>query len=379
MNNPHNKIIIGINACRARSGGAYIHLKNILNYLDKEKFNIHKIHIWSHKKLLNTLDDKDWIIKHNPSKLESNIVAQVFWEKQELLKQLLLTECSILFNIDAGSLCRFKPMVTMSRDMLSYEPKEIVRFGFLQILRLIVLRYVQNLSLQNSHSVIFLTKYAGNKIQQYTGKLKNVSIINHGLGKNFKSMKKKKFNPNIRLKCIYISNVFPYKHQAEVIDGVNLVKKQGYDIKLELVGIGQDKLSNKILKKIRTIDPKNKFIEAKEFQDHKIIPNLIDAADIFIFASSCENMPNTLVEGMSMQIPIICSNYGPMPEVLEDGGLYFDPEKPKELEKCILNLIKKPDLADRLAKKAKQISAKYSWEKCSNDTFSLIKNIVEKK
>ena len=157
------------------------------------------------------------------------------------------------------------------------------------------------------------------------------------------------------------------------------MKKQGYDIKLQLVGIGQDKLSNKILKKIRTIDPKNKFIEAKEFQDHKIIPKLIDAADIFIFASSCENMPNTLVEGMSMQIPIICSNYGPMPEVLEDGGLYFDPEKPKELEKCILNLIKKPDLADRLAKKAKQISAKYSWEKCSNDTFSLIRNIVEKK
>ena len=38
----------------------------------------------------------------------------------------------------------------------------------------------------------------------------------------------------------------------------------------------------------------------------------------FIFASTCENMPNILIEGMSSGLPILCSNYLPMPEFLKD-------------------------------------------------------------
>ena len=29
---------------------------------------------------------------------------------------------------------------------------------------------------------------------------------------------------------------------------------------------------------------------------------------------------------MASGIPIACSNRGPMPEILRDGGIYFDPE-----------------------------------------------------
>ena len=160
-----------------------------------------------------------------------------------------------------------------------------------------------------------------------------------------------------------------------MIDGVNLVRSQGFNISLKLVGITKNKLSSKILEKINSIDPKNKYITAEEFCDHDDLPKLIDDSDIFIFASTCENMPNTLIEGMSMQVPIICSNYGPMPEVLGDGGLYFDPEKPLELANCLLKLIKDPKLAYNLALRSKYLSNRFSWEKCSDETFSLLKKI----
>ena len=35
-------------------------------------------------------------------------------------------------------------------------------------------------------------------------------------------------------------------------------------------------------------------------------------------------MPNTLVEAMASGLPIACSDRGPMPEVLGDGGVLFD-------------------------------------------------------
>ena len=57
-----------------------------------------------------------------------------------------------------------------------------------------------------------------------------------------------------------------------------------------------------------------------------ICRRLLADANLFVFASSCENMPNTLVEAMAIGLPIACSDRGPMPEVLRDGGVYFDPE-----------------------------------------------------
>ena len=50
-------------------------------------------------------------------------------------------------------------------------------------------------------------------------------------------------------------------------------------------------------------------------------------ADLGLFASSCENMPNILLETMGAGLPIACSNRQPMPEILKNGGEYFDPEK----------------------------------------------------
>ena len=61
------------------------------------------------------------------------------------------------------------------------------------------------------------------------------------------------------------------------------------------------------------------------------MPEYLSKSNIFIFASSCENMPITLIEGMASGLPIACSDRGPMPEVLQDGGVYFNPEDCKSI------------------------------------------------
>lgn len=50
-------------------------------------------------------------------------------------------------------------------------------------------------------------------------------------------------------------------------------------------------------------------------------------------------MPNILLEGMAMGMPIACSNYGPMPEMLGNSGEYFNPEDPKDIAFAINNLV----------------------------------------
>ena len=83
-------------------------------------------------------------------------------------------------------------------------------------------------------------------------------------------------------------------------------------------------------------------------------------------------MPVTLVEGMSVGLPIACSNRGPMPEILVDGGIFFDPEDAESIAKAIEQIIKSPKLRLDLAQRAKTLSQQYTWDRCADETLAFV-------
>ena len=99
-------------------------------------------------------------------------------------------------------------------------------------------------------------------------------------------------------------------------------------------------------------------------------------ADAFVFASSCENLPNILLEAMAAGLPIACSDRGPMPEVLGNGGVYFDPLKPEQIAAALRLLIDRPDRADEFARTAYDRARTYSWTACARDTFGFIAEVA---
>src|SRR5690606_8785660 len=159
--------IVGVDASRNRSGGAVVHLKNLLEQTDPARHGIEEIHVWSYGALLDKLPERPWLIKHNPKELENSLLEQIFWQYYRLPKASRALGCSVILNTDAGTLSpNFYRSITMSRDMLSYEPGEMKRYGFSKKrLRLEFLRYIQNRSFRSSDAVIFLTKHAGKMIQ----------------------------------------------------------------------------------------------------------------------------------------------------------------------------------------------------------------------
>jgi len=101
-------------------------------------------------------------------------------------------------------------------------------------------------------------------------------------------------------------------------------------------------------------------------------------ADIFVFASSCENLPNILLEAMSSGLPIACSNIEPMPSVLKDGGIYFDPFSSKSIYHSLKELIGDPLLRETIANTAFKESKKYNWQNCSNETLKVLSDVAKK-
>ena len=79
---------------------------------------------------------------------------------------------------------------------------------------------------------------------------------------------------------------------------------------------------------------------------------------------------------MASGLPIACSNCGPMPEILGDAGLYFDPENSQEIADTVQTLINSPELRKTLALKAFQKAKEYTWNRCAHETFKFMSEIA---
>jgi glycosyltransferase involved in cell wall biosynthesis len=61
-----------------------------------------------------------------------------------------------------------------------------------------------------------------------------------------------------------------------------------------------------------------------------------------------------------------------MPEVLADGGVYFNPEDVDSIAAAIERIISDEGLREKIAKRAKSLSEQYSWSRCANETWAFI-------
>jgi glycosyltransferase involved in cell wall biosynthesis len=163
-----------------------------------------------------------------------------------------------------------------------------------------------------------------------------------------------------------------YKHQWVVVRAIAALRKRGYDIMLTLVGGGTGRAQNLLQNEITNLDPDGIFVRQLDFLPQTTLPTHLANADLFIFASSCENMPVTLLEAMAVGLPIASSNRGPMPEVLADGGVYFDPEDAESIVGAVEQIVTDEALRTRIAARAKALSSQYSWQRCSDETFAFV-------
>lgn len=369
-------MILGINASRARSGGARAHLIGVLSQVDPAAHGFREVHVWSYGKLLDALPDRPWLVRHGAPALEKGLAAQILWERFALPGAFRGAKCDVLLNVDAGTVARVKPAVTMSRDMLSYEPGETTRYGHdARWLRIIALRHMQNRSLRSAQGAVFLTRYAGEVIQQSAGRLSNVAYIPHGVGEEFRREAPARSWPakgERAIECLYISPVWHFKHQWHVVRAIAALRDAGHDLRITFAGSGDADAIEKLHAAMAEVDPEGAFTRHLGHVEHRDLPGLTANADLYVFASSCENMPNTLLEGMAAGLPIACSDRGPMPEVIADGAVMFDPEDPGSIAAAVKTIIGDPELRTRIATRARDLAAQYSWQRCARETFDFL-------
>ena len=379
-----NKLRIGIDATNLRRGGGRTHLIEFLRAIDGMRDQFDSVIVWGSRQTLDLLIDASWLDKAIVPTLEKGLVRRTLWQRFSLNKVVLMADCNVLFVPGGNFLTRFRPIVTMSRNMLPFEWHELRRYGVsLMTLKLLLLRFTQGYSFRKASGVIFLTNYAKKNVLRAIGKLSgSTKVIPHGLNPRFLSSDglaaRKLPNKGESIRLIYVSIIDQYKHQWHVVEAVAKVRRSsGLDLQLDLIGPSSASALTKLRASFLQNDLQNEWAHYRGAVDYQELDSLYAKAHVGIFASSCENMPNILLEMMGAGLPVLSSDRGPMPEILGDAGLYFDPENPESLATVLLEFLHSNEKIKTFGHAAHQKAKVYSWERCADDTLGFLRHVAE--
>lgn len=109
-----------------------------------------------------------------------------------------------------------------------------------------------------------------------------------------------------------------YKGQAEVIGAIAVKNNKQNAFKYKIVGQGNPTRLTNLINKLQVNDD----VDILGSLSHDKVFNFIDEIDLYIQPSKTEGMPRAVIEAMSRACPVVGSNVGGIPELINKESLF---------------------------------------------------------
>jgi len=249
---------------------------------------------------------------------------------------------------------------------------DLIHHKFYSGTRKLLHNYQKNNSLKHSDAIITVSENTKNDLLNYYPNIdsKNVFVIYNGVSDGFFKINDKEYNYNLDNKVIrknyllYISSREPYKNFNFVI---NVLEKLP-DFNLYIVG---PLLTKKEIANLNIKIPERWQIFTSI--SSTILNELYNNAHALIFASSYEGFGIPLLEAMKASCPFVALNTSSIPEVAGKAGLLVDELNINDFVNMILKINSQRETLLQLGQSQ---AAKFSWDKCYQETSNLYKNLL---
>lgn len=368
---------IVINAYSARQGGGQTYLVHLLNHLPATGTPL--IEVFAPLRL--KLPEHPNIKRVHAKWHTENPLIRAAWEHLTLPRYLRQTRADVLF-CPGGLVATRAPkgckVVTMFQNMTPFDPiaMKAVPFG-LQWVRLKMLRRLMLSSMRGADLTIFISEYARKVIEKLANIPQPVTIP-HGISEVFRVSDQSLPRPAAvgdLPYLLYVSKLDSYKHHHEVVRAYAMLPAHLRDgHRLILVGEAEGRPVHRLRALIRELGVEGyvRVLGAVPYYD---LPAYYQNATANVFASSCENCPNIMLEALASGRPLLASDVEPMPEF---GGRhigYFSPFDPCSIMDAMRKVLEDSSTAQSWAEGAREQGSLYSWVKTAHNTWQAILNL----
>ncbi|RKE85542.1 glycosyltransferase [Rhizobium sp. AG855] len=374
---------LGIDLHNIRDGGGVNYMTNLCAAFDPQRHGFSRLVLFGAADTLEKMaGDNPFIEKVVLPQLSKGFAHRMRFLLFQLDGELRRNDCDMLYSPGGLYFGRFRPFGSISRNMMPFQTEQWSGYRRLRdLIRLRILRWANSQTFRRTDAMIFLTRIAKDAVSEIA-KLScgRSRIIPHGVNRKVfvpgEQMDGRSPSPDQPIHIVYPSRLEPYKHQLEAMEAVAAVRARYPHIRLSMCGPANPEYASRVEERRLALDPGGNFLHYVGALNTGELVALYRKSDLLLFASSCENLPNTLIEAMAAQIPVISSNCEPMPSVGLDGCLYVDPKNPQSIAEGIRHALDEWSATLSRRDRAAELANSYSWEKCADETFGYLYDVA---
>jgi glycosyltransferase involved in cell wall biosynthesis len=181
-----------------------------------------------------------------------------------------------------------------------------------------------------------------------------------------------------RFKVLFVGNLTKAKGIYDLLESLTKFKGEK-NFFVDIIGDGPEKKNL-----LRTINNNNlyKYVSFSGRLSPQKVQKRMLSTHCFVLPSHSEGSPNVVKEAMACARPVIATNVGGTPELIEHGvnGLLFEPGDNQTLREHITYLSENRKVAQEMGLQARQfiIDQDLTWENTANQYMKIYKNVNEK-
>jgi glycosyltransferase involved in cell wall biosynthesis len=170
-----------------------------------------------------------------------------------------------------------------------------------------------------------------------------------------------------KIHIVGVGSLEPRKRWDRLLTAARELKSRGYDFSLQIVGDGS---LYEVLKQQAQVLGLADRVEFVRYNDN--IPGVLANATFLVHTSDSEGYPNVVMEAMASSRPVVATDAGDVPSIVEDGGTGFvvGRESASELLDRMIILMTSPELCRRMGEAGRrQAERQFGLDRLVSETL----------
>ena len=235
--------------------------------------------------------------------------------------------------------------------------------GSLALLRRLQNPYLEAHLLRRAHRVIAVSAWSADTLRQrgYLPSSRPVAVVPNGVGKEWTRTVGSPRGHDGDPTFLCVGRLEPAKGW-DVLLSAMAGSEALRSAQVAFVGVGPDQ---KALTDNSVAQGLADRIELKGWLDPPALRAHLAGATALVLPSRRENYPLVLLEGMAAGIPVVATQVGGIPEMIEDGvsGLLVPPDDPDALAAALARVSTDEDLRNRLVEGGHKVAERHRWDR----------------
>ncbi len=150
---------------------------------------------------------------------------------------------------------------------------------------------------------------------------------------------------------VCVASLTEQKGQGYLLEAMRAIRSELPEARLILVGRDRGKTDLAALAREKGLGESVIFLGARDD-----IPLVMAASDVSVLPSLREGLPMSLLESAAASLPVVATDVGGIPEVVEDGrgGILVPPREPGPLAEAVLTLLRDPERRRSMGEAARE-------------------------